>query len=358
MGLESYSEISLTNLVTLPQLTSALTLLYPSHKMSSPQKAADSPSKRPREDETEEDGPVYDPFVWREYDETATQAVKSVHGVPDDIPKITCEGDSDGTTLAMTVEGCPPGKYNQSIRIWDDRFTTYVPSTDGKFANHDKIASKGTGDSGRAMAAQLKIKLAEAIASAPNFQRFVAKAERAALKNMSAEERVQWVVGKIDEGDYAIPVAQREDVNDETGAVTYEITAIKARSGFARTKKGATGEAFAAEVRKNITNDPGVVAASEAIEGKEFSPPPVTDAIGNPIPWYRLTNDGTLGRFSFAGIVEIQLLGVNKIAQKSTGTRSFATIPTKISSIRVCRMRDSEESGPKIDPRDKRVRMF
>lgn len=354
LSLESYSGILLTSIVTLPQLTSALATLYPSHKMSSPTKDQSAGAKRKAEEDQE---PVYNAFEWREYNTEAKEAVKQFHGVDASVPKITCEGDSDGTTLSMMVEGCPPGKYNQVIKGFCDNVTVYMPSTGGPFPNTDKLSLKATGEEGRATAAQLKQRIAEAIASATNLQHFVAKAERAQMKKMSPAERVKWVLQKIDDGDYAIPVAQRQDVNDETGEVSYEITALKARSGFARTKKGGTGASYAKDVAANITNDTGVVSATEAIDGKEFSPPSVSDAIGNPIPWSRLTEGGTQTRVSFAGIMEIQLLGVNKIMQKSTGTKSYATIPTRY-SLRVCRVRNNEQLGPRIDPADKRVKLF
>ena len=159
-------------------------------------------------------------------------------------------------------------------------------------------------------------------------------------------------------GDYTIPVAQTEEMNEETEEIKYDVTAFKARSGFTRTAKGATPEELTADIAANLTNDAGVLSVAESLVNQTFSPPRVSDAIGNTIEWSELTEGGTKTRVRFAGILEIQLLGLNKITQKTTSSKSFATIPTKISSIRVCRLRSDDSDGPKIDPEDKRVKLF
>lgn len=182
--------------------------------------------------------------------------------------------------------------------------------------------------------------------------------ERAQLKKMSPEERTAWVLNKINEGDWTVPINVSQEVDDETGAISFKELGIKARSGFGRTKKGATGADYAKAVAENITTDPGVLAAAEAQDGKEFSPPDMYDAVGNRIPWKDLTEGGTLTRFSFAGVVEVQLLGFNKIEQKSTASKSFATMPTKVSVVRLCRLRPAEGAQPKADMSDKRVALF
>ena len=80
-------------------------------------------------------------------------------------------------------------------------------------------------------------------------------------------------------GQYTIPVAIKEKLNDETGEVETEVGGIKARSGFARAKTGAKAEKLAEDVQANLTTDPGVYSAMQNIEGKEFSPPDVFGAI-------------------------------------------------------------------------------
>lgn len=163
-------------------------------------------------------------------------------------------------------------------------------------------------------------------------------------------------------GDYSIPISQNVEIDEETGETTYSMKELKGRSGFTKSKKGATAEDLAElskMVSTKLTKDAGVIAAIESEgPGSTFAPPKVNDAIGNPIDWGELTQNATLTRFKFAGIVKIQLLGVNKITQKTDVSRSYATVPTKVSSIRICRLRADEDSGPVIDTEDKRVRMF
>lgn len=233
-----------------------------------------------------------------------------------------------------------------------------MPNTGGTFSVTDKLAFKLTGDHAVEMAGKLKAEIAKGLASATNLSQFVAKVEKAQLKKMSLEQRIEWVINKINEGDWSIPINVLQEVDDDTGAISYKNVGIKARSGFGRTKKGATGADYARAVSENITNDPGVLAAAEAQDGKEFSPPDMYDAIGNRIPWKDLTEGGTLTRFSFAGVVEVQLLGFNKIEQKSSASKSFATMPTKVSVVRLCRLRPKEGAQPKVDMSDKRVALF
>lgn len=233
-----------------------------------------------------------------------------------------------------------------------------MPNTGGTFSVTDKLAFKLTGDHAVEMAGKLKTEIAKGLASATNLSQFVAKVEKAQLKKMSTEERIDWVVNKINEGDWTIPINVSQEVDDETGAISYKNVGIKARSGFGRTKKGATGADYAKAISENITNDPGVLAAAEAQDGKEFSPPDMYDAIGNRLTWRDLTENGTLTRFSFAGVVEVQLLGFNKIEQKSSASKSFATMPTKVSVVRLCRLRPVEGAQPKADMSDKRVALF
>ena len=190
MGLETYSGILLENLLTLQQLTSALTLLYPSHNMSSPQKR-----------KAEEPSPATE-YNWRqprEYDQTATKAIKEVNGVDQEIPEIKCVGDSDGTSLTTEVAGCAPGKYNQVVKVFSELIAMYMPSSGGEFPQPRKISVKMNGDEGRQAAMQLKERLASAISSADNLSHFVTPIERKVLKKMSPEERKAWVVTKINE---------------------------------------------------------------------------------------------------------------------------------------------------------------
>jgi hypothetical protein len=236
--------------------------------------------------------------------------------------------------------------------------SVFMPNTGGTFSVTDKLAFKLTGDHAVEMAGKLKAEIAKGLASATNLPQFVAKVEKAQLKKMSTEERIAWVVTKINEGDWSIPINVSQEVDDDTGAISYKNVGIKARSGFGRTKKGATGADFARAVSENITNDPGVIAAAEAQDGKEFSPPDMYDAVGNRLSWSDLTDKGSLNRFSFAGVVEVQLLGFNKIEQKTTASKSFATMPTKVSVLRVCRLRPVEGGQPKADMNDKRVALF
>ena len=190
LGLETYSGILLENLLTLQQLTSALTLLYPSHNMSSPQKRkAEEPSPAAE----------YNWQEWREYDKTAKDAVKDFHGVEPEIPEIKCVGDSDGTSLTTEVSGCAPGKYNQTVKVFCDNVAMYMPSSGGEFPQPKKISVKMNGEEGARAASQLKERLATAIASAENLSHFVTPIERKMLKKMSHEERKAWVVTKINE---------------------------------------------------------------------------------------------------------------------------------------------------------------
>lgn len=110
-------------------------------------------------------------------------------------------------------------------------------------------------------------------------------------------------------GQYTIPVAIKEKLNDETGEVETEVGGIKARSGFARAKTGAKAEKLAEDVQANLTTDPGVYSAMQNIEGKEFSPPDVFDALGNRLTWDMLTDKGSKTQFACAAVVEVQILG-------------------------------------------------
>ena len=134
-------------------------------------------------------------------------------------------------------------------------------------------------------------------------------------------------------GQYTIPVAIKEKLNDETGEVETEVGGIKARSGFARAKTGAKAEKLAEDVQANLTTDPGVYSAMQNIEGKEFSPPDVFDALGNRLTWDMLTEKGTKTQFACAAVVEVQILGANKIEQKSTMSTTFLSFPTKASAV-------------------------
>jgi len=121
LGLKCYNKIELSDLVRLSQLTSALRTLYPSHTMSSPTKRFhnedESPSKREKP-EQEEGKPAYSYREWREYTADAVAAVKSYHGVPDHIPPVKFEGDSEGKRMSLTIEGCAPGTYNQVLKFF------------------------------------------------------------------------------------------------------------------------------------------------------------------------------------------------------------------------------------------------
>lgn len=104
-------------------------------------------------------------------------------------------------------------------------------------------------------------------------------------------------------------MAIKEKLNEETGDVEIEVGGIKARSGFARNKSGAKASKLADDVQANLTTDPGVYSAMQSIEGKEFSPPDVFDALGNRLTWDMLTENGSKTQFACAAVVEVQILG-------------------------------------------------
>lgn len=121
LGLETYHQIELSDLVRLSQLTSALRTLYPRHTMSSPNKRPheddESPSKMCKNDEGKAK-PSYDYRVWQEYTPEAVQAVTSYHGVPKDISPIKFDGDTEGKKMSLAIEGCPAGTYNQVLKFF------------------------------------------------------------------------------------------------------------------------------------------------------------------------------------------------------------------------------------------------
>jgi bifunctional DNA-binding transcriptional regulator/antitoxin component of YhaV-PrlF toxin-antitoxin module len=149
---------------------------------------------------------------------------------------------------------------------------------------------------------------------------------RRQVKKLSPEERIGFFTDKINSGaharahssvsasyagagQYTIPVAIKEKLNEETGDVEIEVGGIKARSGFARNKSGAKATKLADDVLANLTTDPGVYSAMQSIEGKEFSPPDVFDALGNRLTWDMLTENGSKTQFACAAVVEVQILG-------------------------------------------------
>lgn len=188
----------LTNLATLAQLKTALTTLYPSHSMSSPSK---------RKAESQDPALEYDWKEWRDYDKTAQEAVKDFHGVPSEVPEIKCTGDTEGKSMTVEVSGCAPGRYNQEITVFCTNCAVYMPSSGGDFPNPKKIQVKLNGEEGKKAAAEIKERLASAIATAENLQHFVSKGERSALKKSSPEERRQWVINKINSG-WCLPLGK------------------------------------------------------------------------------------------------------------------------------------------------------
>ena len=126
----------------------------------------------------------------------------------------------EGTKMAIKIDGCPEGTYNQKITIFDTgasqsrrraralpypaadvRF--YMPNVSqqkGGFSNPDKIAVKFMGNRGVKMGVQLRDTLAKSLAEASDLKKFLAPAERKQVKEMSAADRVQFFVNKINSG--------------------------------------------------------------------------------------------------------------------------------------------------------------
>ena len=75
-----------------------------------------------------------------------------------------------------------------------------VSQQKGGFSNPDKIAVKFMGDRGVKMGVQLRDTLAKSLAEASDLKKFLAPAERKQVKEMSAADRVQFFVNKINSG--------------------------------------------------------------------------------------------------------------------------------------------------------------
>jgi len=96
----------------------------------------------------------------------------------------------EGTKMAIAIDGCPDGTYNQRITIFDTDVRAYMPNvslTKGGFSNPDKIAFKMMGERGQAFGAQLRDMLAKSLAEASDLKKFLAPAERTAVCLLSPE---------------------------------------------------------------------------------------------------------------------------------------------------------------------------
>lgn len=116
-------------------------------------------------------------------------------GVPKALPNMKLSvSNPEGTKMAVAIDGCPDGTYNQRITIFDTDVRAYMPNvsqTKGGFSNPDKIAFKMMGERGQAFGRQLRDMLAKSLAEATDLKKFLAPAERTAVCLHSPERASQ-----------------------------------------------------------------------------------------------------------------------------------------------------------------------